>query len=247
MYSKHRTTSSWWVALWIYVVTFFLVTLTFFQAANAEEDATATKSADQKVDAAKIEKKAGDKKSDSKKSDDKKSGSKKGSDSMLVLLETNQGPIKIKLNSEKAPKTVENFLKYVDEGFYNGTIFHRVIPGFMIQGGGFTADLNQKSAHSPIKNEANNGLINKRGTLAMARTMDPHSASAQFFINIVDNAFLDFKGENTQGWGYAVFGEVVAGLDVVDKIAGMKTTNKKGNPDVPVETVEIKSAKRVEK
>jgi peptidyl-prolyl cis-trans isomerase B (cyclophilin B) len=166
---------------------------------------------------------------------------------MLVLLETNQGLIKIKLNSEKAPKSAENFLKYVDEGFYNGTIFHRVIPGFMVQGGGFTPDLNQKSTHATIKNEANNGLLNKRGTLAMARTMDPHSASAQFFVNLVDNTFLDFKAENNQGWGYAVFGEVVEGMDVVDKIAAVKRTTKNQYDDVPVETIEIKSAKRVEK
>ena len=135
----------------------------------------------------------------------------------------------------------------MDEGFYNGTIFHRVIKGFMIQGGGFTADLNQKPTHAPIKNEANNGLLNKRGTLAMARTMDPHSATAQFFINHADNAFLDFKGETMQGWGYAVFAEVVEGMDVVDAIAALKTGSKKGYDDVPESTVTITTAKRVEK
>lgn len=252
MYSKHRAGSSWWVALWIYVVTFFLVTLTFFQAANAEGDAAASKAVEKKVEAAKVEQKAAEKKADDKKADEKKLeekkiGTKKGTDSMLVVLETNHGPIKIKLNAEKAPKSVENFLKYVDEGFYNGTIFHRVIPGFMIQGGGFTPDLNQKSTHPSIKNEANNGLLNTRGTLAMARTMDPHSASSQFFINTVDNKFLNFKAENMQGWGYAVFAEVVEGMDVVDKIAGVKTTSKKGYDDVPETAVEVKSAKRVEK
>jgi len=228
---------SWWMALWIYGITFLLVSLTFFQTSNAED-----KLSEKKEEAKKV-KSQEDKKAT--KGDEKASNKKEKS--MLVLFETNQGAIKIKLNSEKAPKSVENFLKYVDEGFYNGTIFHRVIKGFMIQGGGFTPDLNQKTAHASIKNEANNGLKNKRGTLAMARTMDPHSASSQFFINHADNSFLDFKAESPQGWGYAVFGEVVEGMDVVDKIAEVKTGSKKGNDDVPETTIEVKSAKRVEK
>lgn len=232
MYSKQRSASSWWVALWIYVVTFFLVTITFFQSANAEEKTN---------EKAKVENQ------ENAKNEDKKAVVSKKGKSMLVIFETNQGNFKVKLDSEKAPKTVENFLKYVDDGFYNGTIFHRVIKGFMIQGGGFTPDLNQKTTRAPIKNEANNGLLNKRGTLAMARTMDPHSASAQFFVNLVDNAFLDFRGENIQGWGYAVFGEVVEGMDVVDKIASAKTTSKKGYDDVPEAIIEVKSAKRVDK
>ncbi|MEY4615612.1 MAG: hypothetical protein RJB66_572 [Pseudomonadota bacterium] len=232
MYSKQRPATSWWVALWIYIVTFFLVTLTFFQAANAKGKEV-DKSGTEKKEANKVEDTNGVK-------------VKKGNNSMLVIFETNQGSFKIKLNAEKAPKTVENFLKYVDDGFYSGTIFHRVIKGFMIQGGGFAPDLSQKSTRAPIKNEANNGLKNKRGTLAMARTMDPHSASAQFFINLVDNNFLDFSGENIQGWGYAVFGEVVEGMDVVDKIATTKTTSKKGYDDVPESVIEIKSAKRVD-
>lgn len=232
MYTKQRTSSSWWVALWIYVVTFFLVTLTFFQAANAGESA--------KKDKANAEA------NEKPKAEDKKIQNKKG-EKMVVLFETNQGNFKVKLNAEKAPVTVENFLKYVDDGFYNGTIFHRVIKGFMIQGGGFTADLTQKQTRATIKNEANNGLLNKRGTIAMARTMDPHSASAQFFVNLVDNGFLDFKSEDIRGWGYAVFGEVIEGMDVVEKIGAVKTKTQKGYDDVPEAVVEVKSAKRVEK
>lgn len=226
MQIRNRMGHSWWMALWIYGITFLLVSLTFFQTSNANND--------------------GGKKDKTKTTGADKASNKKEK-SMLVVFETNQGPIKIKLNADKAPKSVENFLKYVDEGFYNGTIFHRVIKGFMIQGGGFTADMNQKSTHPNIQNEANNGLKNTRGTLAMARTNEPHSASSQFFINHADNSFLDFKSESPQGWGYAVFGEVVEGMDVVDKIAALKTGNKKGYDDVPETTVEVKSAKRVEK
>lgn len=255
MYSKQKKSPSWLIAIWIYLAAFFLVAITSFQVARAEEAKTTKTESTTPADAIKTEKKTDAKKSEdnktvSKKVDEHKTADKadkKGGKSMLVLMETTLGSIKIKLDAEKAPKTVENFLKYVDEGFYNGTIFHRVIKGFMIQGGGFAADLNQKQAHDPIKNEANNGLLNKRGTLAMARTMDPHSASAQFFINTVDNAFLNFKGENMQGWGYAVFAEVIEGLDVVDKIAAVKTTSKKGYDDVPETAVEIKSVKRIEK
>ncbi len=235
MHVRNRLSSSYWVALWIYVVTFFLVTLTFFQSANAAEESVKKDSGAKHVADTKVEGK-----------NEKKSKDKKG-ESMLIAFETNQGMIKVKLNAEKAPKTVESFLKYVDEGFFKGTIFHRVIKGFMIQGGGFTSDMTQKPTHAPVKNEANNGLLNKRGTLAMARTNDPHSASSQFFINLVDNAFLDFKSESPSGWGYAVFGEVVEGMDVVDKIANIRTTSKKGYDDVPETTVEILSAKRIEK
>ena len=154
-----------------------------------------------------------------------------------VLIETSKGNITIELNAEKAPITVENFIGYVNDGFYNGTIFHRVIPNFMVQGGGMTADMSEKSTKASIQNEANNGLLNDRGTLAMARTNAPHSASSQFFINVADNAFLNFKGENPQGWGYAVFGKVTEGMEVVDAIVGVKTGNHGMHRDVPVEPV----------
>ncbi len=140
-----------------------------------------------------------------------------------VIMQTSLGNIVIELNSAKAPKSVDNFLHYVEEGFYNGTIFHRVIGNFMIQGGGFYKNYEQKKAHAPIPNEANNGLKNTRGTIAMARTNDPHSATAQFFINVVDSKFLDFTSKSTRGWGYAVFGKVTEGMEVVDKIRKVKT------------------------
>ena len=164
----------------------------------------------------------------------------------MVIIKTTLGNIKVKLAADKAPLTVANFLAYVDAGFYNGTIFHRVIDGFMIQGGGFDASMNQKPTRAPIKNEAANGLQNKRGTLAMARTMVVDSATAQFFINVKDNGFLDFRAPNPQGFGYCVFGEVVAGMDVVDKIKGVRTGVKAGMSDVPLETVEILSVTRAE-
>lgn len=160
----------------------------------------------------------------------------------MVTLHTNFGDIVIKLNEEKAPKTVANFKKYVEEGFYNGTIFHRVIDGFMIQGGGFTEDFVQKETSSPIQNEADNGLSNKVGTIAMARTSDPHSATAQFFINVSDNSFLNHSAKNSQGWGYCVFGEVVEGMDVVNKIKSVSTGSKGGHQDVPRDAVVITSA-----
>ncbi len=159
-----------------------------------------------------------------------------------VLLETNQGEIVLELYPEKAPETVENFLKYVRDGFYNGTIFHRVIKGFMIQGGGMTEGMSKKTTLDPVKNEAYNGLKNLRGTVAMARTMDPHSATAQFFINTVDNGFLDFKGQTATGWGYCVFGKVIKGMEVVDAIEQMPTTKKEGHSDVPRSTVVLKKA-----
>jgi len=160
-----------------------------------------------------------------------------------VKLETSMGDIVIELNEEASPITVKNFLRYVEEGFYDGTIFHRVIPDFMIQGGGFTAEMVQKKPHPPIVNEASNGLKNDRGTIAMARTANPDSATSQFFINHKNNDFLNYAGQSKPG--YAVFGKVVEGIDVVDKIAAVKTTSKGRYSDVPVEPVVIKSAKVV--
>jgi peptidyl-prolyl cis-trans isomerase A (cyclophilin A)/peptidyl-prolyl cis-trans isomerase B (cyclophilin B) len=154
----------------------------------------------------------------------------------MITIKTNHGDIKVELFDEKAPITCENFRQYIADGFFNDTIFHRVIPNFMIQGGGMEADMSQKRTRAPIKNEADNGESNRRGTLAMARTSDINSATAQFFINLRDNDFLD---HGTRDFGYAVFGEVVEGMDVVDKIAAVRTGNKGGHQDVPVETVTI--------
>ncbi|MBK6630698.1 MAG: peptidyl-prolyl cis-trans isomerase [Betaproteobacteria bacterium] len=162
----------------------------------------------------------------------------------LVEMKTNQGLIVIELYVDKAPKTVENFLQYVKDGFYNGTIFHRVVDGFMVQGGGFEQGMKQKPTRAPIENEAKNGLKNTAGTLAMARTQDPHSASAQFFINLVDNRPLDYPSRD--GWGYAVFGKVTQGMDVVQKIAKVKTGNAGFHQNVPVEPVVVESARLVE-
>jgi peptidyl-prolyl cis-trans isomerase B (cyclophilin B) len=162
-----------------------------------------------------------------------------------VMLDTSKGKIILELYPEKAPETVKNFLNYVDEKFYDGTIFHRVIPKFMIQGGGFTADMKHKPTRAPIKNEADTGLNNDRGTIAMARTGDPHSATAQFFINTANNDFLNHKSKTQQGWGYAAFGKVVAGMDTVDAISAVKTTTRGAYQDVPVEPVVIKTAKRL--
>ena len=164
----------------------------------------------------------------------------------MIILHTNHGDITIELNHEKAPKTAANFETYVKEGFYDGVIFHRVIDGFMVQGGGFEPGMVQKKTRESIENEADNGLKNEAGTLAMARTMDPHSASAQFFINVSDNSFLNHTAKTSQGWGYAVFGKVVNGMDVVNKIKGVKTTSRAGHQDVPVEDVIIESAEVVE-
>lgn len=165
-----------------------------------------------------------------------------GTSNPRVQLETNRGVIVLELDSTSAPKTVENFLQYVREGFYDGTVFHRVIKRFMIQGGGFTADMHEKPTRDPIPNEANNGLKNQRGTIAMARTMDPHSAAAQFFINTVGNDFLNHKGKNPQGWGYCVFGKVVEGMNVVDTIENVPTAAKAGFDDVPTTPVVIERA-----
>jgi peptidyl-prolyl cis-trans isomerase B (cyclophilin B) len=163
-----------------------------------------------------------------------------------VKLHTNKGDMLIELDADKAPKTVENFLSYVKEGFFDGTIFHRVINNFMIQGGGFEPGMKQKPTHAPIENEANNGLKNNRYTLAMARTSDPHSATAQFFINVADNDFLNFTAPTSNGWGYAVFGRVIEGTEVVDEIKKVKTGNKGFHQDVPVDDVIIESATLVE-
>lgn len=166
----------------------------------------------------------------------------KGTQHPMVKLKTNFGDIVIELDAEKAPVTTANFLEYVKTGFYNNTIFHRVIDKFMIQGGGFEPGMNQKAAKDPIKNEADNGLKNEKYTIAMARTQDPHSASAQFFINVENNEFLNFKSPTVQGWGYCVFGKVVEGKEVVDKIKGVKTRSSGFHQDVPAEDVVIQSA-----
>jgi peptidyl-prolyl cis-trans isomerase B (cyclophilin B) len=164
-----------------------------------------------------------------------------------VRIQTNMGTIVLELNQEKAPMSVANFLQYVNDGFYNGTIFHRVIDGFMIQGGGFTQNLEKKDTRPPVKNEANNGLKNERGTIAMARTNDPHSATAQFFINVVNNDFLDYRSSDPRGWGYAVFGKVVEGIDIVDKIKAVPTgASGPFGRDVPITPVVIESATLIE-
>lgn len=165
---------------------------------------------------------------------------------MTVVLHTNFGDIKLDLDAEKAPKTVANFIEYVKSGHFDGTIFHRVIDGFMIQGGGFEPGMNQKSTKMPIENEADNGLKNEVGTIAMARTMDPHSASAQFFINVKDNHFLNHSAKTNDGWGYCVFGKVSEGMDIVNKIKSAKTTFKGGHQDVPVDDIIIESAEILE-
>lgn len=165
----------------------------------------------------------------------------------LVKLETSLGEIVLELNPEKAPATTANFLQYVKDGFYNGTIFHRVINGFMIQGGGFDANMQQKTTRAPIKNEADNGLSNDSYTIAMARTMDPHSASGQFFINVANNKMLNHRDKSPQGWGYAVFGKVVKGQEVVDKIKAVATGNRGMYQNVPLEAVTITKATVVEK
>ena len=160
----------------------------------------------------------------------------------MIILQTNHGDIKIELDFEKAPNTAANFKQYVEEGFYDGTIFHRVIDGFMIQGGGFTPGMQQKATRDPIECEADNGLKNELGTLAMARTMDPHSASSQFFINVKNNDFLNHSSKTAQGWGYAVFGKVVDGMYTVNAIKGVSTTMAAGHQDVPAEDVVIEKA-----
>jgi peptidyl-prolyl cis-trans isomerase B (cyclophilin B) len=165
---------------------------------------------------------------------------------MNVLLNTSMGDITIKLDFDKAPKSAANFQKYVEDGYFNGLIFHRVINGFMVQGGGFEPGMTQRASGDAIQNEANNGVKNTKYSLAMARTMDPHSATGQFFINVADNSFLDFKSETADGWGYAVFGEVIDGTDVVDRIKSVPTTFKGGHQDVPSEDVIIETATMID-
>lgn len=168
------------------------------------------------------------------------------SENPVVLLETSSGDILLELFADKAPETVANFLEYVDSGFYANTIFHRVIKNFMIQGGGMGVRMDEKATRTPVKNEADNGVKNERGTVAMARTMDPHSASAQFFINLIDNDFLNHSEPTPQGWGYCVFGKVSEGMDVVEKIAKLKTKSAGMHDDVPVDMVVITGASRFE-
>jgi peptidyl-prolyl cis-trans isomerase B (cyclophilin B) len=163
----------------------------------------------------------------------------KGTGMVTVTMQTSKGVITLELDGDKAPDTVANFVAYANAGQYDGTIFHRVIPGFMIQGGGFDTSMNQKSTNAPVKNEANNGLKNVNGSIAMARTNDPHSATAQFFINVKDNTFLDHTSPDPRGWGYAVFGQVTDGMDVVQSIEAVPTGNKSGHQDVPLESVVI--------
>ena len=163
----------------------------------------------------------------------------------MIRLETSMGTIDIELDHTNTPNTAKNFLRYVEEGFYDNTLFHRVINDFMIQGGGFDADMQQKETHDPIENEAEHGEQNTRGTLAMARTMAPHSASSQFFINVKDNAFLNFQSKDPQGYGYCVFGKVIAGMDIVDQIKVVETTSRNGHQDVPAEPVMITKATAV--
>ena len=165
----------------------------------------------------------------------------------MITLQTNLGNIVIELDHSNTPKTAENFLNYVKNGFYDGTIFHRVIDGFMIQGGGFEPGMQQKDTQAAIENEADKGQPNKRGTIAMARTSDPHSATAQFFINVADNTFLNFSGKTIDKWGYCVFGKVTEGMDIVDKIKSVKTTFRAGHQDVPIEDVVIEKVIVAEK
>ncbi|MDX1347515.1 MAG: peptidylprolyl isomerase [Thiomicrorhabdus chilensis] len=163
-----------------------------------------------------------------------------------VIIETTMGNITVELDADKAPVGTENFIHYVMDGFFNGTLFHRIIPNFMVQGGGMLPGMEDKPSGEPIENEADNGLKNERGTLAYARTMDPHSATTQFFINLKDNSFLDHTGKDTQGWGYAVFGKVVDGMDVVDAMAKVETTSRRGHQDVPVEDILITKTTLIE-
>ena len=207
--------------LLIAFVSFFML----LSGCNAQESAQTTKAAST---------------SDSKMTETKTGA--KMSAKPVVKFETTKGTITVELDAEKAPKTVENFIKYVEDGFYDGIIFHRVIPGFMIQTGGMLPDMSEKKNRGQIQNEANNGLKNDRGTLAMARTPNPHSASSQFFINLKDNDFLNFTSESQAGWGYAVFGKVTDGMDVVDEIAKVKTGNHGGHGDVPLEPITITKA-----
>jgi len=218
----------------------FLLFFVFIAGCNASEqkaqeasklETTQTKTAEASTNAVA-------KKTATAKDTDKKEGTKM-SENPMIKMETSKGTMMIELFADKAPNSVANFVSYVEDGFYDGLIFHRVIPNFMVQGGGMMPDMSEKPNKAPIKNEANNGLKNDRGTLAMARTQDPHSATSQFFINLKDNDFLNFTSETPAGWGYAVFGKVTEGLDVIDEIAKVKTGNHGGHGDVPLEAVTI--------
>ena len=181
---------------------------------------------------------------DAKTKKEKAKKAAEGSKMTTVVMDTSLGKIEIELDGEKAPATTKNFLQYVDDKFYDGTIFHRVISGFMVQGGGMKEDMSEKKTREPIKNEATNGLKNLKGTIAMARTSDPHSASAQFFINLSDNDSLNHRGQNPQGWGYAVFGKVTSGMDIVEKMVGIPTGSHGMHQDVPKVPIVIKSVTR---
>ncbi len=227
----------------------FLLFFVFVAGCNATEKSAPGKSATEKVGetlkkaetaqtktaetSTNMAKTAGSTSPDSTKKGDKMSANP------MIKMETSKGTMTIELFADKAPNSVANFMSYVEDGFYDGLIFHRVIPNFMVQGGGMMPDMSEKPNKAPIKNEANNGLKNDRGTLAMARTQDPHSATSQFFINLKDNDFLNFTSETPAGWGYAVFGKVTDGLDVIDEIAKVKTGNHGGHGDVPLEPVMI--------
>lgn len=234
------TTASIKKAAWIYLAALLLMAFSF--QADAKEERTTkttvtTTTTTTTVTPAK----------DTKKSKDKTKKAKsdtKGSKMTTVVMETSLGNIEIELDGEKAPETTKNFLQYVDDKFYDGVIFHRVIPGFMAQGGGMDEKMNEKKTRAPIKNEATNGLKNKKGTVAMARTNDPHSASAQFFINLVDNDFLDHTSPTPRGWGYAVFGKVTSGMDVVEKMATVPRGSQGMHDDVPKTPIVIKSVRR---
>lgn len=215
-----------------------------FLGAHAYAEDAKTESKTETQTEAKAEKESKKEVKKEAKKESSKVSVKKGAKMTNVVMETSMGNVEIELNGEKAPKTVENFLKYVDAKQYDGTIFHRVIKDFMIQGGGMDEKMGEKKTGKPIQNEANNGLLNLRGTIAMARTGDPHSATAQFFINTVDNAFLNFRSEDVRGWGYAVFGKVTSGMDVVDKIRAVETGTMNGMEDVPTSPVKIKSIHR---
>jgi cyclophilin family peptidyl-prolyl cis-trans isomerase len=226
-------------AAWIYVAAFLLLAFSF----HAEAQTPEAKPSEAPVAEAKATKKA-EKKSKSKGKAETDKKKKEEGKMTTVVMETSMGTMEIELNGEKAPISTKNFLKYVDDKFYDGLIFHRVIKNFMVQGGGFTEGMEQKKTHEQIKNEAGNGLKNEKYTLAMARTNVVDSATAQFFINVVDNDFLDHKDETPRGFGYAVFGKVTSGMDVVDKIKAVPTGFKSGMDDVPTTPVFIKSVKR---
>jgi cyclophilin family peptidyl-prolyl cis-trans isomerase len=221
----------------------FLFITPFANAKDAAKEPATETSKDVSLEAKDASKSKETAKEAPKKTETKK-GAKVNDTKPVLVMDTSMGKIEFELDGEKAPISTKNFLQYVDENFYSGTIFHRVIKDFMIQGGGFTKDMNQKPVHEPIKNEATNGLKNTRGTLAMARTSVVDSATAQFFINTVDNTFLNHTSPDPRGYGYAVFGHVTSGMDIVDKIRAAATTNKSGMGDVPAETIEIKSIKR---